>query len=231
MLAGAFTGVIVAAVTVDCSGGSESCSPFPSEESSVAVAGTVFGLGGSLVGGSVGAFLRTDRWKEVSFERLRMSVAPQGEGRSTLQPPPVEPGTRVRVKAPDCGVRGWTTTVVALRGDTLLLGWTDCPLASVTRFEVSQGQRSNTGKGALYGGVIGAIGGGIFGGTKQGNVKRENEILKGAAIFGGAGFAAGMILGTITSGERWDEASLDRLRVSVVPHRDGRFALAASIRF
>ena len=49
------------------------------------------------------------------------------------EPPPIEVGQRVRVTAPDCGVRKQLTTSEAFRGDTLILDTTECPLASVTR--------------------------------------------------------------------------------------------------
>jgi len=45
------------------------------------------------------------------------------------------------------------------------------------------------------------------------------------------GTVTGLVVGTITSGERWEEVPLDQLQVSFVPQRDGRFALGLSVRF
>ena len=87
----------------------------------------------------------------------------------SAQQPPIEPGSRVRVTAPDCGVSRQATTVEALRGDTLVLAGDptrnsnpiNCPLTSVTRLDVSQGRKSHFAASAGIGVVIGAAGGGI----------------------------------------------------------------------
>jgi hypothetical protein len=45
----------------------------------------VFGVGGAIVGGLLGAFVwKTDKWEEVPLDRLRMSVVPQRDGRHGL---------------------------------------------------------------------------------------------------------------------------------------------------
>ena len=47
--------------------------------------GTVaVGLAGYLVGGTIGALKKTDRWSEVPLERLHVSLTPQGDGRFAL---------------------------------------------------------------------------------------------------------------------------------------------------
>ncbi len=69
-----------------------------------------------------------------------------------------EPGVRVRVTAPDCGLRGRATLRFrALRADTLVLDTTECPLASVTRLDVSGGQKSHALLGAGIGFAAGAL--------------------------------------------------------------------------
>ena len=73
---------------------------------------------------------------------------------------PLASGSRVRVTAPDCALRGQAATFRALRADTLVLETTECPLASVTRFDVSRGQKSRAGIGILVGAGAGALGGG-----------------------------------------------------------------------
>jgi len=70
---------------------------------------------------------------------------------------PLQPGTRVRVTAPDCGLRGQATRLEALRADTLVLDTSECPLASVTRLDVSRGRKSNGRKGAGIGFLTGAV--------------------------------------------------------------------------
>jgi hypothetical protein len=47
-------------------------------------AGLVFGIGGALLGGVVGTATKTDRWVAVPLDRLRVSFAPQRDGRFAL---------------------------------------------------------------------------------------------------------------------------------------------------
>ena len=70
----------------------------------------------------------------------------------SAQQPPIEPGARVWVTAPDCGLHKLVTTVEVSRDDTLMTLSTptrsshpgvNCPVASVTRLEVHGGKRSN----------------------------------------------------------------------------------------
>ena len=49
----------------------------PPEAELAAVAGALLGAG---VGAVVGYFIKTDRWEEISLDRLRVSFAPQRDG-------------------------------------------------------------------------------------------------------------------------------------------------------
>jgi len=53
----------------------------------------------------------------------------------------------------------------------------------------------------------------------------------GAAAFGVTGALVGLGIGALLKSERWEEVPLDRLRVNIVPQRDGRFALGLSVAF
>ena len=57
----------------------------------------------------------------------------------------------------------------------------------------------------------------------------------GFAVGFGIGFAGGALIGVAIGGfiksDRWEEVPLDRLRVSVAPQVDGRFALGFSVGF
>ena len=72
------------------------------------------------------------------------------------------PGERVRIKAPSVSKHRLIGTAVTVDADTLMLR-SDKPaatplaisLASVTKLEVSQGRKSNTGKGAVIGLLVG----------------------------------------------------------------------------
>ena len=44
----------------------------------------VLGAIGGLAGGIAGNFIKTERWEEIPLERLRVSLAPQGDGGFSL---------------------------------------------------------------------------------------------------------------------------------------------------
>ena len=150
------------------------------------------------------------------------------------EPLVLEPGVRVRVTALDCGLRGRATEFRALRADTLVLDTTECPLASVTRFDVSQGQKSHTLLGAGIGLAAGALGAVVFCEVvEKGSCELfDDDIRLEAALITGAivGLAGG-IVGNFIKTDRWEKVPLERLRVSLAPQRDGRFALGLSVRF
>lgn len=54
---------------------------------------------------------------------------------SAQAPLSLEPGARVRITAPDCGVEKQTATLEALQGGMLVLDGADCPLASVAKLD------------------------------------------------------------------------------------------------
>ena len=145
-----------------------------------------------------------------------------------------EPGVRVRVTALDCGLRRRATEFRALRADTLVLETTECPLASVTRLDVSRGQRSNAKLGAGIGFAAGALGTVVYCKTADvlGCVLFGDDItLELALISGAIGGLAGLLVGHYIKTERWEQVPLERLRVSLAPQRDGGFALGFSVRF
>ena len=148
---------------------------------------------------------------------------------------PVEPGVRVRVTAPDCSLRGQAATFRALRVDTLVLETTECPLSSVTRLDVSRGERSQwargLGVGFLGGALIGAVYGGTHAGTDAWDLPTEDAVGLGAAFFGVGGGLVGGIAGYFIKADRWEEVPLERLSVSLAPQRDDGFALGFSVTF
>jgi hypothetical protein len=150
------------------------------------------------------------------------------------EPLPVEPGVRVRVTAPECELRGHAATFRALRADTLVLETTECPLDSVTRLDVSGGQKSHARLGAGIGFAAVALGTVVYCKTVEfsGCVPYDSDLtLAFALIFGALGGVAGGIAGYLIKTERWEEIPLERLRVSLAPQRDGGFALGFSVRF
>jgi hypothetical protein len=159
---------------------------------------------------------------------------------SGQEPPPVQPGDRVRVTALGCGLRRFETTVEALRGDALVLPGdpsrssnpiNNCPFASVTRLEVPRGRKSHVlpglGLGYLVGAVVGAAVSDCEPSSSTQGICEAVPIALGAS----AGLVIGAIFGALIKTDRWEEVPLDKLRVSLVPQRDGWFALGVSVRF
>ena len=164
------------------------------------------------------------------------------------EPPPVKVGDRVRVTVPDMGVRNRDGTLQLLDADSLVMRPNGgpsrlvIPLASLTRFEVHRGEKSQTGKGAGIGFAIGAVGGIVFGVAASEGLKGSRTgicdegcipaaVAVGVVGFGGVGALLGALVGSSFKTDRWEEISLDQIRVSFVPQRDGRFAFGLSVRF
>ncbi len=147
----------------------------------------------------------------------------------------VVPGARVRVYSPD----RVTGTIEKLSSDTLVLRLEDrdsqaIPFASITRLEVSRGQKSNTASGALIGGAVGLAAGAIVGGIVGSDWPDipEPGWLVGAAYLGSIGLVAGAglgaIIGAVSKSDRWQTVPLDQIRVSLRPN--DHLGLAVSVR-
>ena len=154
--------------------------------------------------------------------------------------PPVTRGMRVRVWAPQLPDEKQAGTLVDLRGDTLFLqaehDTVGIPRASLTRLEISRGQRLHTGEGALLGFTIGAGAGALVGLVAANGQNCDGGCGGlGALLIGGIGAGAGLIIGTVVGGNMktdcWEEVPPDRFRVGVLPQRGGRIAFAAQVRF
>ena len=151
-----------------------------------------------------------------------------------------EPGVRVRVTAPACGLSGRATEFRALRADTLVLDATECPLASVTHLDVSRGRKSLAILSASLGFAAGAAGAVVY--CKS--VKKNEFSEEGACVVfdsdttpyqallvGGLGGLVGGIVGYFIKTDRWEEVPLERVRATLAPQSYGRFALGFSVRF
>ena len=164
------------------------------------------------------------------------------------------PGARVQLYASQTAdgqygrfvgrIVGWLPDSLVLRtGDDLPLV---VPVASITRLEVSRGRESHGGRGAAFGALIGIPLGAVVGlATYEECVPRggswdfsclfdwgpEYSALGGALVGGLGGVVVGALIGATIETDRWEEVPLDRLRVSFVPQRDGRFAFGLSVRF
>lgn len=146
---------------------------------------------------------------------------------------PLQPGQRVRVTVPSRRLYRFQETFQQMRGDTLVLesGW--CLFADVTRLDVHRGQKSAWASGLLYGSLAGALIGSLAGAAQGADPDASHpggSALVGGIFLGGVGAVSGLVIGALTKTDQWEEVPLDRLRVSVVPMRNG-FGIGVSIAF
>jgi hypothetical protein len=126
------------------------------------------------------------------------------------------PGARVRVSAPEVGVRRMTTALLDVRGDTLVLrtGRPDTPLhllaSDIRRMEVSRGRASpvrNGLRGMGWGATAGAATGVVIGAADDGDdhyqSRTEVALFTGLAM-GMLGGAVGTVAGVASAGEDWE---------------------------
>jgi len=148
------------------------------------------------------------------------------------QEQPLQPGQRVRVTVPSLDVNKHKTTFQRLHGDTLVFSSASYAVSDVTRLDVHSGRKSHTWAGAGIGFLVGAVGGGIAG--HQFGLCEDNKAecaLGGAGVFGLGGSLLGAAVGGfVWKTDKWQEVPLDRLRVSVVPTRNG-IGIGARIAF
>ena len=202
----------------------------------------------------------TGRLQERSFAAPGPRRGPRRETRQprkkSSSPPTLQevvPGTRVRIKAPSISKLPLVGTVVPAGADTLKvrLKWhaipLAIPLASVTRLDVSIGQKRNAGKGALIGLLVGGVTGvwvwAVYG-EKSASPSSGNFFSGGswdyqfsctiggcAASLGGLGLVVGSVLGGILKTEKWQPVPLERVHVVITPQRKGGLALSALFAF
>ena len=164
--------------------------------------------------------------------------------------PPVRPGSRVRVTAPELNLNKYDGTLRVMPDDTLIVDTLRIALLSVRRLEVRRAPKARGLTVSMYGGVglvLGAATGALtvplttsscvtleqspvtqqdcLGGLAQG------PYAKRAIQVGLVGMVIGIVVGLEVSRERWHEVPLDQLRVTFVPEGGGRFALTASVSF
>ena len=155
-------------------------------------------------------------------------------------------GTRVRISASEVSSDRLVGEVSSLGDDTVALRLDESmalqpvPLALVERIEVSRGfVRGNQVlifAGTAIGTAVGvAVAVPIW--SEDCDEQAQCDLNKLGAVmvilvYMGVGLITGWLVGVpFFEYERWKQVPLDRLRVSVVPQRDGRFALGLSVAF
>jgi hypothetical protein len=163
--------------------------------------------------------------------------------------PPLVPGQRLRVTAAAPGRFTGVTVghLVKVGPDSLTLvdaergAVTELPVSSITRLEVSQGQRRHTRKGMLIGTAVGAVLAplmwaslsedplGCGGPARPYRACTTGEKVALTALAFGVSAGGGAWLGHRRKSEEWSDAPVERLRVTVRPDRRGaRVALTFS---
>lgn len=144
---------------------------------------------------------------------------------TTAQQPPIPLGTRVRITTPAARTAG---RLVRLRTDTVAIDRDGStlvvPAVRITRFDVSRGRRSRTGRGALLGALIGTAAGIAAGAILCSGDRCESSggdfAGVGILALGGGGLLAGLgigaVAGALVTNERWEEVSLRRIRTAVL---------------
>ncbi len=160
------------------------------------------------------------------------------EGRAPLQP-----GDRIRVYAPSEYQDRVVGSIWSMERDAILVknetNITWCiAYPTITRLEVSRGRRSGA-SGALRGLLIGGGAGTLVGLVAVLSTCNKDDAdplecgyaWDGFAIVASIGALLGTTLGALSPGERWEGVPLERLRLQPLATPDGRFGLAASVRF
>jgi hypothetical protein len=131
----------------------------------------------------------------------------------------IEAGARVRVTTQPASPGRRIGSLVSLDGDSLRYSRWDTtsvialPLTSVDRLERSIGRRSNTGRGAMIGGLIGA-GFGLFLGVAASTDNSGwwevgvDDIAVATAIVGAGGAGVGALIGSLSKRDRWEPVPL-----------------------
>lgn len=150
------------------------------------------------------------------------------------QEQPLQPGQLVRVTVPSLDVNKHKATFQRMSGDTLVLESASYSLPDVTRLDVYRGRKSwGWWKGALigfFGGAAIGLGVGVAV-DEPGSELYGLRVALGGAIGAGSGLLLGTWAGIAIRTDKWEQVPLDRLRVSVVPQRGGRFGFGVSAAF
>lgn len=167
---------------------------------------------------------------------------------ATGQSSPVSAGTRVRVTAPGKDLDQHVTTVVEIRGDSIVvLGDRNSSLpigfADITEIEVSTGKRTHFWRGAGLGLGIGVVAGLVIGavtheecdpdplfGCFLGPETASESAVLGGLTLGSIGLVAGAVIGAVSRTDRWASVNLP-VRASIAPAQSGGLSLMLSRTF
>lgn len=163
------------------------------------------------------------------------------------QAPGVAVGTRVRVTAPTSDLERHVTTIMDVRGDSIVVGVRGSSriigLADVTALDASTGRRRQVLRNAGLGLGIGVIAGAVIGAATHEECEyrglgscimapesaTESAAL-GGILFGIAGLATGAVVGVLHRADRWAPVDLP-VRAAIGPTRSGGVSVMVSRAF
>lgn len=158
------------------------------------------------------------------------------------QSPAIVVGSRVRVTAPNEGLRKHVTTVENVRGDSIVVafggGWRTIALTDVTSLDVSAGRQSRFFADAAIGLGVGSLAGALLGAVSYsectecffGPRNRVESAAWGVVLLGAAGLGAGAVVGAFHRPDRWERRELP-FRTTIAPSPWGAIALSISRAF
>lgn len=130
----------------------------------------------------------------------------------------VDTVVRVRITTNVPKQKPWVGNLISAGSDSVRLrpqegGVVSVPSASVVRVEQSRGRRSNSGKGAVIGAIIGGGTGlilGIAASSEEGSFYEvgAGEVVGGMAVLAAVGAGLGALIGSGSHRERWEPITL-----------------------
>ena len=183
----------------------------------------------------------------MKLSLMALAAAFLGPVVAHAQAPAVVAGTRVRVTAPSVDLRRHVTTIVDVRGDSIVFGVSDnsrsVALSDVTALEVSAGKHRrflrSAGLGLGIGAIIGAVVGAAtyqecvpteFLGCLVAPESRAQSAAMGGVALGGVGLLTGAVVGALRRTDRWVSVDMP-LRASIKPTASGGMSLTISRAF
>jgi len=152
--------------------------------------------------------------------------------------PPLAPGVRVRIVAPDVSAGKVIGTITAVDEESVTLdvpgrgAAVSVPRDKITHLDVSEGPRSRW-INAAFGAAVGALGGAIVGGNHKSSLFHGDYSTGEAATDGGVlGALVGAAVGAlIPPGERWISGGGASYRVSLAPQFQNGLGVAVAVKF
>jgi len=157
------------------------------------------------------------------------------------QPVDLVPGRRIRVHRQTqstligalLSVSSDTLTMITTGPDTVAVA-----RSTIRRVDVAVGTKSQAGKGAVTGLLIGGLGGALLGVASSGSDDGDfldagpaEWAVSGAVFFGAIGAGVGALIGSGHRTDRWEAVVVPTVTVIPVPGKPSQVAVGVKLRF